>query len=540
MLRISLLGRPAVRYGDNFIAGAARPKVLPLLAYLLLHAGAERHHIAADLWPEYSDSEARANLRRHLAYLKQWLPKGAQWFHTAASHVRWNERSACSLDVDQFNRLSADPQRFEDAVALYGGDLCDGMEEPWLEEARRELAQRYTAMLAELAMSCRARRSLRDAVHWSRKLLAYDPWREDAIRQLMLAKYEAGDRAGAIAEYERFCERLREELQTDPMSETATIYEAIRRDIVPAGSLGAASIQSAPLSDLPLVGRMNELRELKRIWTEASAGEQRTAYVVGEAGIGKTRLLREFALQCEAGGGRVFWTAVSTPEQIPYEPFVELIKITLPFLETVELDDVWRSALADLVAERRPAKDSQLSKVERQRARLFEAVSLALIALSERRPVCVVIEDLHNARSGTLEMAGYVQRRLHRSKTLIALSYRDDEPHLPPELRQIRRESDQASSVDIPLRRLTEDDVARLLEAGSAGSDLPLTGVIEATDGNPLFVTEILRGGMPLAKDHSTFSQILLRRLDTLGARMRSLSRSCSNLHGRCFDRTPA
>ncbi|MBV8364045.1 MAG: AAA family ATPase, partial [Candidatus Eremiobacteraeota bacterium] len=522
MLRVALFGRPTVRHDEKLLATAARPKVLPLLAYLLLHDGAERRHAAADLWPDYTDSEARTNLRRHLAYLKQWLPAGAQWFETSGSHVHWNERAPYWCDAREFERLDREGER-EAAVALYQGDLCSSLDEEWLEEPRREFAQRYTGALAELARSYRARRSLDGAVRWSRKLLEYDPWREDAIRQLMLAKYEAGDRAGSIAEYEDFRHRLNEELHASPMSETVAIYEAIRRDIPPAGSLGNAAPAKGPISDFPFVGRTRELAQLSQLWAKVSRGEAAFAYVLGEAGIGKTRLLREFASQCEASGGLVFWTAVSTPEQLPYEPFVQLIKNALPFLETVELPEVWRSALDDMCAGRPATPELTGGKLERRRARIFEAVAMALIALSKRRPVCVVVDDLHAARSGTLELARYVQRRLSESKTVLALSYRDDESHLAPELRLLRREA-PASTLEIPLRRLNVEEVDALLQSRSAVSTLSAPHVIEATAGNPLFVTELLRGGDELVRSDSTFEAIVQRRVNELAGRARSLA----------------
>ncbi|MEO6835157.1 MAG: bacterial transcriptional activator domain-containing protein, partial [Candidatus Tumulicola sp.] len=108
------------------------------------------------------------------------------------------------MDVDEFVRCAADSERYEQAARLYRGDLLEGVDERWLEEKRRELSLRYSACLLGSIAFHRARRSFAEARRYANLLLAHDPWREDALRQLLVVQLDAGNRAAAVAEYRRF------------------------------------------------------------------------------------------------------------------------------------------------------------------------------------------------------------------------------------------------------------------------------------------------------------------------------------------------
>lgn len=133
MLRIRLLGPPRLEFGAENIPLSARPKVLPLLGFLLLHSSApvQRERIASSLWSDDTDSAARANLRRHLHYLRALLPpvNGKSWVLSTARSVQWNTRSNYVLDVDEFTRCAADPTTLTQAVEIYAGELMEGTDE---------------------------------------------------------------------------------------------------------------------------------------------------------------------------------------------------------------------------------------------------------------------------------------------------------------------------------------------------------------------------------------------------------------------------
>jgi DNA-binding SARP family transcriptional activator len=253
MLRVHLFGRPRLLLDEIACSVGGRPKVVPLLAYLLLHRGSAlpRQTIANALWPDEPEDEARANLRRHLNYLQHLLPQapeGRPWVLAAGGTLQWNPRSDVWLDVEEFDALSALPHGRRDAIALYVGELLAGVEEEWIEaERERRQALYHEALAAYTTTLCRSR-EYAPAIAAAQRVLADDPWREDMLRALMRSRYGLGDRAGAIAEYERFAQNLRHELGADPMRETIAIYAAILRD---DGSREAAPDAAPPASDSP-------------------------------------------------------------------------------------------------------------------------------------------------------------------------------------------------------------------------------------------------------------------------------------------------
>ena len=114
-------------------------------------------------------------------------------------------------------------------MAAYGGDLLEDLHFEWIVAERERLRQQYQTDLVALIVANRSRRTFSVAAQYAQRLLETDPWREDAVRHLMSARYESGDGAGALAEYDRFNRELRAEMNVDPMPETVALREAIRR-----------------------------------------------------------------------------------------------------------------------------------------------------------------------------------------------------------------------------------------------------------------------------------------------------------------------
>jgi DNA-binding SARP family transcriptional activator len=228
-LRVCLLGPPRFALGESPFELNVRPKTLPLLCSLLLHRDGliPRAALAFALWPDDDEETARTNLRRHLHYLVRALPAGPEpWIITSRQNVAWNSRARPWLDVDEFewSIVSGDPAK---AVELYRGDLLDGWYDESLRVARDRLRHAYLAALTDLFHLCREVRDFRAAADHARRLLRADPWREDIVRGLMSVRYAGGDRAGALAEFDRFARLLRAEMNAAPMPETVALREAL-------------------------------------------------------------------------------------------------------------------------------------------------------------------------------------------------------------------------------------------------------------------------------------------------------------------------
>jgi DNA-binding SARP family transcriptional activator len=544
-LGVHLFGQPRFTLGGEPYAFNGRPKTVPLLAYLLLHRAGpvRRDSLAFTLWEDDEEEKARTNLRRHLHELGRLLPAApVPWIVTEADTVLWNPAAALWFDVAEFERLIAGGDRAA-AVDLYAGGLLENLYDEWLFGPRDRLHNAYLAALTELIVECRSARDFTGAKNYARRLLLADPWREDIVRQLMAVRYESGDRAGALQTFETFARSLRAEMDVDPMPETVALRDAVVRN-APAGPAHEAASEQRPAQPpapksvaLPFVGRRNELEQLGAAWSRAARGRGSALLVSGEAGIGKTRLVGQLALQAEAEGGRVLWGATSSPESVAYQPVVDALRNALPMIATAALRPLVLASLAQISPNLRsrfpdlpvlPAIER-----ERERTRLFDAIATAFEALAAPRPLVVVLEDLHWAEPATIAAFEFLVPRVSRRSILLIGTYRDEEVARLHPLRGLRRRlQPERLLAHLAVPPLAHEEVNELVAAPTRAAGLPLeTGndsVYAISEGNPLFVGEVIRNLV----EGRTFDATLSTVHDLIGARFERLSPEARELAG--------
>lgn len=224
-----LLGPPRVAVDERPRPLSAPPRTGPLLAYLALHpVPPDRRTVASALWPDSDPSEARTNLRRHLHYLKLALPEGAAgtWLLTDGSRVGLDPEADLWVDACAFEEAAASGE-FERAVALYADHLLPDHDDEWLVVERERLRGLLLSVLMQLAERYRRAGRGPEALAVLDRLLREDPLREDAVRLAMRVRYGVGDRAGALAVFERFSNLLANELRVEPMKQTRSLFEAL-------------------------------------------------------------------------------------------------------------------------------------------------------------------------------------------------------------------------------------------------------------------------------------------------------------------------
>jgi DNA-binding SARP family transcriptional activator len=235
-LRIRLLGATHIVFDGRRLEQHFTDRTLLLLAAIVKHQGEplSREQLAFALWPDHSEEEARANLRRHLYRLARILPPAADpWIVADARSVSWPERKDAWIDVVEFERLSAD-NRSEEALQLYGGELLPRVDHEWAEKARARLQALACYHLERAIAERRSRGDFEICLEYVEQLLAFDPWREDMLRNLMHLRYHKGDRGGALAAYREFCRKLLAEFDVAPMPQTVQCYESIARGHAPS------------------------------------------------------------------------------------------------------------------------------------------------------------------------------------------------------------------------------------------------------------------------------------------------------------------
>lgn len=515
MLEIRLLGHPQFLADGVPIKLPKRSASIPLAAYLLLHRdeAVSRSFVAFTLWANESEETALSELRRYVYLLNKTLPHGednAPWIRADDDVLRWDGAAPMRLDVADFERLSAAPTGYADAVKLYGGDLLEGAYDDWLLPHRERLRALYFADLVGLVTEHRATRDFNRAAAYASQLLSADSWREDVVRTLMACRYESGDAAGALAAFDAFVKRLRSDLGVEPMPETLVLRDAIVRN-APLPTTLVAAPASAPSIDargtegvLPFVGRDAELDQLRAAWVRAARGNGGLVFVCGQAGIGKSRLVAELARSVEAEGGRVCHGTTTPSERFPYEGIVEALRYSLPYVASLDLDALRFAIIAQLLPElsawHEVATSVPAIDPSREQPRLLDAVASCIAAMARPRPLLVVLEDLHWAGADTAAAIAFLARRLARSAVLIVGTYREEEVGRTHPLRAIHQELRGEQLVQsIALRPLTESAVERIVERLAVPPEdrarVARLG-FDRSEGNPLFLTEALRDAM--------------------------------------------
>ena len=504
---------------------------LPLLAFLVLNRGAPvpRQFLAFTLWPDADEETARANLRRNLYILTQALPAAPRdkpWIAVKAQSLQWNPKAEVTIDVDDFETLSDAENTLDAAVDLYAGDLFESLYFDWVFPERERLHALFVEDLTKLVMLYRRKREFQQAIRHATRLLAIDPWHETTVRALMGIRYESGDGAGAIAEFDEFADRLRAELNVDPMPETRALRDIIRTGGVVDSPLPAESAPSARAQTLlPFVGRKALCDEILQIWQQAAQRRGMTILVSGEAGVGKSRLLDEISTTVAARGARTLRGTTAYPEQKPYQCIIDALRSAYPLVAALNLPATTATTLAQIIPElrRTPAGSSSPAQIDDtgRQQRLFEALAISLKMLSMPRPLFVVLEDLHWAGEGTIAAVEFLAGSITELPILIAVTCREEEITRSHALRRARRSLTADGRLnEISLGPLTREDVTEFiaLVPSIAADEHIADEIFERSSGNALFVDEMIRS---LAQGER---EIPPRIRETIAARIERLS----------------
>lgn len=236
MLKLFLLGGFEVRSKTNTSLAITATKAKALLAYLTLHPGQAqtRDKLAALLWGESENTQARQNLRQTLVSLRRALPEADQVIRTDGDTIRLTD-AAIEVDVLVFEGLvkSGKMASLEQAVALYRGELLEGLNprslafEDWLTVERSRLWEYATQALAALLQHYLESGAKEQAIQFSVRLLALDPLREPVHRTLMQLYAQLGRYGAALKQYHVCRTVLQRELQVAPEPATGQLHQAL-------------------------------------------------------------------------------------------------------------------------------------------------------------------------------------------------------------------------------------------------------------------------------------------------------------------------
>jgi DNA-binding SARP family transcriptional activator len=562
-LRVYLLGPPRVEWAGRAL-GIPRRQVRALLYCLAARPQpVPREHLCFLFWPDSPESTSRRNLSHLLTHLRGVLPS-PETLLTLGDHVGLDLHRAWS-DVVAFDRLCTTlelhpsaatrsdaprpgpgewlrtPRRLEalrQAVDLYRGPFLAGFSLPtnpefeaWITREQRARENLYLKALADLIEEHAARDECDAAIACAQRYLMTDDLAEDVHRRLISLYTAAGDRSAALRQFERCTAALERELGVSPLPATRAVYQAILEGQRPTPKSPAARLAWAtlPSLDVPLVGRDGAWVQLERAYAHACAGQGQVILIWGEPGIGKSRLMQDFATRRQDQALVLVGAGQPGGQALPYHPIAQALRFAMStesfdrlrtgsfdYGRSVRLragssDDpntsrlmfsvqpIWLAEASRLMPELRALWPDLPPPVpaepDEARTRLFEALCQITLRLAAGpRPLIMCLDDLHWFDSATLDWLAYLGRRLHDTRLLILGTYRHEE----------------ASTVDRLRHSLTR--LGTLTELGLAGLDTPavhellrhLIGPVRdsemladrlqrSTGGNPFFLLEILR-----------------------------------------------
>ena len=226
-----------------------------------------------------------------------------------------------------------------------------------------------------------------------------------------------------------------------------------------------------------LFGREAELERAKRALAGAKAGNGSLLLLRGEAGIGKSSLARELAALAETSGVRVLWGRCwEVGGAMPYWPWVQVFR------------GLGLNPFERVTREQGAGVDSQ-----QERFRLFDEATRELTVSATEQPLAILLDDLHAADLPSLFLLLFLARQLSSAPILVLGTARAVEARMSPELVELLAKIGREGE-EIALPRLTRDAVAAWVVARTA-PHASADDVFERTEGNPLFIEEVLRVG---------------------------------------------
>jgi len=538
-LQIRLLGTFQLAYDQQPLTTVNSTRLQSLLAYLVLHAGTShpRQYLAFLLLPDSTEAQARTNLRKLCFQLRQALPAPDQFLQMDNHTLQWKPAAPYTLDVDELRQLlktlAHEPplcEKLTQLVDLYVGELLPSCYDDWLLPVRQEFHDNVMSALNRLVALLEQQRAYLDGIRYARRLLQFDPLQERTYQHLIRLYTLNGDRAGALRTYHDCLMMLKRELGVEPDAATTILYEEIltghfatRRaaevgsdpalppmPVVPSHNLvihrmplvGRAQelAPSTGVEPLPLVGRHHEWAVLQATWQQVMRGKAQFVTIAGEAGIGKTRLAEELLAWTSQQGVRTARTRAYVAEgALAYAPITEWLRSEALGQGLDQLERLWQTELARLLPEllsQQPNLPQPSPMAEGwQRQRFHEALARAILLGSG--PLLLLLDDVQWCDAETLSWLHYLLRFDKQARLLVIGTVRTeavDEQHPLHELqRQLQRAGQHQALELVPLSGEETTILAGQLTAAD------ITGwtsqLYQETEGNPLFVVEMVRAG---------------------------------------------
>jgi DNA-binding SARP family transcriptional activator/tetratricopeptide (TPR) repeat protein len=549
-VRIRLCGQLVVERDGRELADRALGSRKGRLLLQLLAAQRGRlvptERIADVLWGDEQPRDAAANVATLVSRLRAVLGEDV----IAGSRAAYGllPGGAWVTDVDTARQLVAEAtdrhRAGEPGLAFTAANRAhdllrehDGLVElpgdDWVSPLREEIRglRRTARHLASVAAVRTGDRQTARAL--AQAAVATDPLDEQACRDLMTALAADGEGATALAVYADLQRTLRRELGIDPHHDTRAVHLAILRGDQPDAESTGRTQQAR--TEGRLLGRADEVEAVRDAWSAAIAGEAGLTLVMGEAGIGKSRLLAEVESFVRATGGRVLSARCHVSERSLFlQPVVEALRPELTARGQAALVDLAGPHGAALVA-LLPQLSSAIPVGDRGRGRprepelerrqAYEAIAHVLTRLSRDQPVLLALDDAQDAGLATVDLLDYLGRHLGTARVLLIAAARSEEGRV-----LLERTDDRRRVVTLGLLPVS----AVTAMAAAAGHEDHASALAARTKGHPFSVVEMLRAlaagesGIP-----ASLAEAVLRRVSRAGPDAEAAMQAAAVLGGQ-------
>ena len=527
-LRLQLCGTPAV------LAPGGAPLALSatdaaLLAYLAIEGPTSRQRMLALLWPDESAELVRNRLRQRLFALKRRLGI---------------EAVTGTLTLALSPALQWPGFAHEASERPFLGDVADAAElgglADWLAAVRERLQAQRRERLAAQASVLEQQGRLDEAIVAAGQLLALEPCLEHAHRRLMRLHYLRGDRAAALRAFDHCEQVLKHEVGATPSPETLELLAQIDRVGPPRAPSPRLAVPATVLRPPRLVGRDAEWVRLQAAWERGQG-----IVLIGEAGMGKTRLLADLLRAQARPGSALLVAARPGDERVPYALWSRLLRSLLarrsqPMLPAVQAE------LARLLPELPQAqRQPGIGHDDAARTRFIGALQATLADAVAAGLCALALDDLHFADAASLELA---QQLAGSAGLRWLVAFRGAEAAAPA-LALADTLCTRLQAETVTLGALAADAVAELVGSlGIVALDAPALAAVlhQRSGGNPLFLLETLKAlllGTPGAPDvralaalpaSGPIGRLIARRLGQLSREALQLAR-CAAVAGQDF-----
>jgi len=511
-IQLQLLGPPRLFWqGEQVTITVA--KALALLAYLAVQRGPHRRErVLTLLWPESAERAARKNLRNVLWKVRAVL---GNVVHDFGDWLALDE--AVQTDIHTFqgltNHLSArtsdiNQAYVNDTLNVYRGVLLEGVTlveapdfEVWLTTEREHLEQLYLRGLLALLQQAYDVQQWHTVLEVGQRMLMIDPLRESVYRNMMEAHARLDDRIEALRLYATLRDTLGRELGVEPVTATESL-----RTLIKSGMLGPTKLPSRVVTNKelnpplpsPFIGRRQELALLDQALANVGRGHTQVVHLVGEPGIGKTRLWQVWSASRLEATPVIELRGTAATQALPLAPVQFWLSTTalghrLLGDGVLNLDHLVNIArmLPEIRAYHRhkiPAPSVLPEGIAQRLA--FDALAQGIIGLSAS--LCVVfVDDLHWVDLTTLAWLGYLLERLRAYPLLLISAYRpqDASQHLHQTIADWEHSN---VSQQLPIPRLSGYETSELFRSVDGDPSL-LPYAEEQSAGNPYVLLEFVR-----------------------------------------------